>query len=168
MGDFGTGQHSPHPSWWFLQKKVSATPETCTGVGEIISMNRMEKNDTRFQSLHIPLIRIYSLALEWELHWFLFSPSTARSGMIPHIWWERQWGGLKYMDCTMSIRGKFRKTNPKCLRAISSQAKKLQTPQNNKTSTQPGSPTRRVTLHCDQKCIYVFKTKKLQTGPFQK
>lgn len=75
-------------------------------------------------SLCIFLIRIYFLGLGWAEPWFLSSLSTALSGMILHIWWEGQWGGLKYMDCTMSIRGKFRKTNPKCLRAIYSPKQK--------------------------------------------
>lgn len=103
---------SSHPSRRFL-----VIPEMGTGVGADHFNEPYGINYSRFWSLCIRLVTIYSLGLEWARCWFLLAVSTALSGAIPHICSERQFGGLKYRDYTMSIKGKLRKTDPRCLRA---------------------------------------------------
>lgn len=111
-------KHSSHPSRRFLGKKVNVTPETGTRVGEDHFNEPNRINYSRFRSLQILLGRIDSLGPEWAQRCFLLAVGTALSGKIPHICSERQFGGLKYMDYTMSVKGKFGKTDPRCLKAI--------------------------------------------------
>lgn len=82
-------EHISHPSRRFLGKKVPVTPETGTGVGEDHFNEPNGINHSRFQSLRILLVRIYSLGWEWAQCWFLLAVSTALSGAIPCICSER-------------------------------------------------------------------------------
>lgn len=133
-------ERSSHPSPRFLGHKVPVTPEMGTGVGEDHFNEPNGINYSRFWSLHIALVRIYSLGLARAQCCSLLAVSTARSGVIPHICSERQFGGLNYMDCTMSIEGKFRKTDPRCPRAIYSLQQKHLKP--HKTIKPHPNPTR--------------------------
>lgn len=66
-------EHSSRPSRWLLGQKVPVTPETGTGVGEDHFNEPDGINYSRFWSLHILLVRIYSPGLEWAQRWFLLA-----------------------------------------------------------------------------------------------
>lgn len=154
-------ERSSRPSWQFV-----VIPEMGTGVGEDHFDEPYGINYSRFWSLRILLVTIYSLGLEWA-H---LAVSTALPGAIPHICSERQFGGLKYMHYTMSIKGKFRKIDPRCLRATYSRKQRNLKP--HKTINPQSSRTRnnhqKVYFTFGSKKHLRFKNKKLQTGPFQK